>query len=342
MAESSINNQSSLGSDNLQCKQDDSYKYHVYSAVYLVVFFFGLLFNGIALYIFCKINKNRGASTICLMNLACADLFFVIFLPLRISYFQKDATWIFGDVMCRITTYSFYVSMYSSIIFLAVLSFFRYFSFKAHTVVRTQTVVNICIAVWVFAGVSTSPFLLSGTHIRENVTRCFEPSSVSSWTRIMYMNYYALIAGFTVPFLIIVVCNGLLIRHILKIPMEKKHIHKQVAKITLVLLVCSVCFLPYHIQRTVHLHYMVHHPDICSLHYTLQRTVVATLCLAVFNICLDPLLYVFIGHGFKSWLLLLCRSNGTLHVKPSSSESDVVREVLVDGIQMEESIKVQQ
>ncbi|CAH2285964.1 cysteinyl leukotriene receptor 2-like [Pelobates cultripes] len=333
-----IKNQESLSNDSIYCEQDYNYKHHVYSAVYIVVFFIGVLFNGAALYVFCVVNKKRGPSTLCLMNLAAADLFFIIFLPLRITYFQMDATWIFGDIMCRATTYSFYFSMYTSIFFLACLSLFRYYSVTSYKEINLKKVSKICVIIWLFTGISTTPFLFNGSHIRGNVTRCFEPSGLSAWTKIMYMNYYALIVGFIIPFLTILVFNGLLIRYILLIPMDKKHIRRQVTMIVLVLIVCCVCFLPYHIQRTVHLHYLVHHPNICSLHNVLERTVVATLSLAILNSCLDPLLYVFVGHGFKTWLLLLFKTKGSLNVRPLSTESGDVNNVLVEEVQMEETL----
>ncbi|XP_075426583.1 LOW QUALITY PROTEIN: cysteinyl leukotriene receptor 2-like [Ascaphus truei] len=318
--EETHDNQQFPGNDSIQCEADDEYKYHAYTAVYIFVFVLGLLFNGAALYFFCRVNIRKGITTICLMNLTIADLIFIMFLPMRISYYQNGAVWNFGDVLCRLTAYSFFFSMYSSIFFLACLSALRYV-FTVHPVmISIRTVVKLCAFVWVFTGVSTLPFLLSGTQVRENVTRCFEPSGLLSWRRIMYMNYYALIFGFLAPFLTILICNGLLIRHIIQTSMTKGIIRKHATLIFLVLLVFSVSLLPYHIQRTVHLHYLVHHPNICSLHDVLQRTVVATLCLAILNSCLDPLLYVFLGHGFKSWLLLICRYKYyTSNLKSSST-----------------------
>ncbi|OCT80883.1 cysteinyl leukotriene receptor 2 [Xenopus laevis] len=308
------------GNESLQCKPDESYKYHVYTAVYSVVFIFGLIFNIAALYVFCFVCKKKGNATICLLNLAAADLTFICFLPLRISYYRNNATWIFGDALCRITTYSFYFSMYASILLLACLSGLRYSAVVFPGSISVKTTIKLCTCVWLFSGASTSPFFLSGTQIRENATRCFEPSGQFSWTRVMYMNYFALICGFSIPFLVTVIFNGLLIRHIKQIPTEKKKIRKLSIMIVLVLSVFSFCFLPYHIQRTMHLYYLVHHPNICSLHAILQRSVVATLCLAVLNSCLDPLLYVFVGHGFKPWLELICKSKTKLYLIPSSTD----------------------
>ncbi|MEE6501040.1 hypothetical protein FKM82_004044 [Ascaphus truei] len=241
--EETHDNQQFPGNDSIQCEADDEYKYHAYTAVYIFVFVLGLLFNGAALYFFCRVNIRKGITTICLMNLTIADLIFIMFLPMRISYYQNGA------------------AMYSSIFFLACLSALRYV-FTVHPVmISIRTVVKLCAFVWVFTGVSTSPFLLSGTQVRENVTRCFEPSGLLSWRRIMYMNYYALIFGFLAPFF----------------------------------------------------------DNLNILHDVLQRTVVATLCLAILNSCLDPLLYVFLGHGFKSWLLLICRYKYTSNLKSSST-----------------------
>lgn len=319
------------------CPIEDDYKYLVYTVVYTIVFVSGLLFNGVAMYVFLKVRKKKGLSTICLLNLAAADLLFILFLPLRITYFQKGGSWIFGDFLCRVTTFSFYFSMYSSIFFLACLSIFRYMSVVHPETIKVNTAIKVCAGVWVFTGLSTIPFLLSGISVREDVIRCFEPSVITAWKRIMYMNYYALVVGFIFPFLAIVVCNGLLIRHILTMPMEKKTIRKQVTMIVLVLLVCCVCFLPYHIQRTAHLHYLVHHPDICSLHGILQKTVVTTLCLAVLNTCLDPLLYVFIGHGYKSWLRSLYMPKKAVNAKSSSTDTSGINEVMVEEVPMNEN-----
>ncbi|XP_040284041.1 cysteinyl leukotriene receptor 2-like [Bufo bufo] len=321
------------------CPIEDDYKHVVYTVVYIIVFLSGLLFNGAAVYVFCKVRKKKGLSTICLLNLAVADLLFIFFLPLRIAYYQMDGTWIFGDLLCRVTTFSFYFSMYSSILFLACLSIFRYMSVVHPETIKVKTAIKVCAGVWVFTGLSTMPFLFSGITVRENVIRCFEPAVMSAWKRVMYMNYYALVAGFILPFLAIVVCNGLLIRHIATMPMEKKTIRKQITMIILVLLVCGVCFLPYHIQRTVHLNYLVHHPDICTLHEVLQKTVVTTLCLAVLNTSLDPLLYVFVGHGYKSWLLLLCMPKRTTNVRPSSTDSSGINEAMVDEVPMNENVR---
>ncbi|XP_053566020.1 cysteinyl leukotriene receptor 2 [Bombina bombina] len=326
--------------ESLQCQPEEEYKYHVYTAIYIIVFVFGVLFNGAAIYVFCIANKKKGISSICLMNLAYADLIFIIFLPLRISYYVSGASWIFGDILCRITTFTFYFSMYSSIYFLACLTMFRYLSVVFSGKIYVKKVVWLCAFIWVFTAISTTPFLTSGSYVRENKTRCFEPSGVSSWKIIMHMNYYALSVGFILPFLSVVIFNSLLIKHILQIPMSRRNIRKQVTMIVLVLLVYTLCFLPYHIQRTIHLHYLVHHPNICSLHDILQRTVVATLCLAVLNSCLDPLFYIFVGHGFKSWFQIMCGSKNMLQKEPSMSNSDEVDKVTMDEIQMNDEILI--
>ncbi|KAM3930533.1 cysteinyl leukotriene receptor 1-like [Leptodactylus fuscus] len=316
------------------CPIEDDYKHVVYTVVYIIVFISGLVFNGAAVYVFCKVRKKKSISTVFLLNLAVADLLFLFFLPLRITYFQKNGTWIFGDFLCRVTTFSFYFSMYSSIFFLACLNIFRYISVVQPETIKAKTAIKVCVVVWVFTGLSTTPFLLSGTTIRENVIRCFEPALISAWKRVMYMNYFALVVGFLLPFLAIVVCNGLLIRHIVTMPMEKKTIRKHVTMIVLILLVCCVSFLPYHVQRTVHLYYLIHHPNLCTLHAVLQKIVVTTLILAVLNTCLDPLLYVFIGHGYKSWLLLLCKPKQAPNVKATSTDSSGINEEMVEEIPM--------
>ncbi|XP_069474495.1 cysteinyl leukotriene receptor 2-like [Ambystoma mexicanum] len=299
----------------------DEYKYGIYTTVYCVVLVIGLISNLTALYVFCRHVKKKRAATICLLNLAVADLLFLLTLPFRISYYHSGASWSFGDVMCRISVCAFYFSMYASIFFLTLLSICRYLAIVRPHQVNIKNTTLMCVLIWVVTCASSSPFILSGTIVRDNITRCFEPNGLSSWTRIMYMNYVALILGFLLPFGAILFFNGLLIKHITRNAVRISRIKKHVTMIVLVLLVFCVCFLPYHTQRTLHLHYLVHHPNSFALHRVLQKTVVATLCLAVTNSCLDPLLYVFLGQGFKSWGRLLCNKTKP----PSSTNSSATK-----------------
>lgn len=312
-----ITNQTDLFlEDESLCEPDDEYKNSIYTVVYSLVFVIGLISNLTALYVFCRKVKRKSVGTVCLLNLAAADILFILTLPFRISYYHSGASWRFGDGLCRISVCAFYISMTASIFFLTLFSVVRYVSLIRCHVVTVKKVIFICVLVWIVATVGNSPFILSGTFVRDNVTRCFEPSGLTSWTRIMYMNYVALVLGFSVPFAAILISNGLLIKHIMQNNLKKEKAKKHIIMIALVFLVFCVCFLPYHIQRTLHLHYLVHHRTNCSLHRMLQKTVVATLCLAVANSCLDPLLYVFLGQGFKAWLRLLSRK-----LKQSSQSS---------------------
>ncbi|CAB1324766.1 unnamed protein product [Coregonus sp. 'balchen'] len=60
-----------------------------------------------------------------------------------------------------------------------------------------------------------------------------------------------------------------------------------------------LCFMPYHIQRSVHLSFLSQTSTSCSELVYMQKSVVVTLCLAASNSCFDPLLYFFSGEGFR-------------------------------------------
>ncbi|KAK6478662.1 cysteinyl leukotriene receptor 1-like [Huso huso] len=290
--------------NNGQCIANDDYKHTVYAVVYSIVFVIGLVSNSIALFVFCHLAKRKRMSSVFLMNLAAADLIFIFSLPFRLLNHLEVRGWPFAETACRFSTYMFYMSMYCSIFFLTGLSVCRYLVMARY--VRFQNdfshkwALTICFAMWIFIGVGVAISLFFVTSFHAEVTRCFEPSSLAAWRRLYYMNFYALVFGFTIPFLTVLICYMLMIKHIVQT--KKKKIGRDVAMICLVLTVFCLCFLPYHVQRTVHLHFKVHHQSECDLQEVLQKTVVVTLCLAVVNSCLDPLLFVFVGQGFKTLL----------------------------------------
>ncbi|XP_078420413.1 cysteinyl leukotriene receptor 1-like [Cetorhinus maximus] len=306
------------------CLENEEYKYWVYSTVYSMVFVVGLLSNTLALFVFYRIAKSKNASTVYLMNLAVADLLFVLSLPLRIVYYLRNGDWPFQDFLCRLSTYTFYVSMYCSILFLTCLSISRYLSLVHHTrhqrIFTFRRCIIACIAIWLFVAVSAAPFLNAGSQAFHGKIKCFEPVLKVSWTRIAKMNYFALAIGFLVPFMTILVCYSLMIKSLMRSSWQSRRVKRDVAMIVLVLGVFLLCFLPYHVQRTVHLHILVHHRTNCDLENVLRKSVVATLCLAVANSCFDPLLYIFVGQGFRTFVKVWLKKKES-NVSHSSSSS---------------------
>ncbi|XP_072897722.1 cysteinyl leukotriene receptor 1-like [Hemitrygon akajei] len=303
---SSANASHENSSQGSSCQSTTEYKYMIYSTVYSFVFVIGLVSNVGALFVFCRIAKRKNASTIYLMNLAIADLLFGLSLPLRVVYYLRGGDWPFGDFLCRISGHIFYVSMYCSIFFLTCLSISRYLSLVHHIkhqrIFTFRSCVISCVSIWLFVLVSSAPFLLNGSHQFEGKVKCFEPVNVTSWAYIMRMNYFALTVGFLLPFSVILFCYFLMIKHLARFTCKSKRYKRDVAMTILVLLVFFICFLPYHVQRTVHLHFLVHHHTNCDLENILRKSVVATLCLAVANSCFDPLLYIFVGQGFRTFI----------------------------------------
>ncbi|XP_015216186.1 lysophosphatidic acid receptor 6-like [Lepisosteus oculatus] len=309
--ETSAENTSFLPNVNMiKCTFRDKNKYTVYSVVYGMVFAIGLVTNTAALYIFCRLAKKKRVSTAFLMNLAIADLIFILTLPFRIFSYQTETSWPFLDVACRVSTYLFYMSMYCSIFFLASLGVCRYLVMAGRVKFQNELLYRwalaLCFAVWIFIAAGVIIYASFSNGFRIEAGKCFEPAEPSSWELLYYMNFYALVIGFVIPFVILLICYALMIKHIAQTKTQKRR--RDVAMICLVLTVFCICFLPYHVQRTLHLYYVVYHHDNCELLITLQKTVVATLCFAVANSCMDPLLFVFVGQGFLPMLKTLLRS----------------------------------
>uniref|UniRef100_UPI00358F0C0F cysteinyl leukotriene receptor 1-like isoform X2 n=1 Tax=Myxine glutinosa TaxID=7769 RepID=UPI00358F0C0F len=313
-----LNEMAANGSNSSGCDLNDSYKYPIYSAIYSVVFIIGLGANSVALFVFFRLMNRRKESTVYLTNLALADLFFVLTLPFRSIYYMRGADWPFGDIMCRITSYAFYVNLYCSIFFLTGLSVFRYLAI-VHPIRSRNAVTPRCAAytsggIWVFVALISLPFLLSGTNTKNGRQRCFEPSKKASFQMLEAMNYMALVVGLMVPFAIIIYCYICIFSVLNKMESRKKKDiltrQKAMRMIIIVLVVFGVCFIPYHVQRTVYIHISFYHYSKCQLRLAIQKSVVASICFTTINSCLDPVIYFFLGENFREKLFKFVRNYG--------------------------------
>lgn len=295
------------------CNVSEEYKFKTYTVVFSLVFIFGLIGNVGALYVFCKLSVKNRLSTIFLIHLAVSDLIFIFTLPLRIAFYFSNLdslkessprpAMLHLNLACRFSTFLFYISMYCSIFFLTALSLCRYMvlagRFRLQNSKACRWASLLCWGIWVFVVGGNFLYIGITSGFSMEAEGCLEPAGKKSWAFLYHLNLVVLVTGFLLPLAVVLICYSLMIKHILKIRAGQRQ--RDMALICLVLLIFCFCFLPYHIQRTLHLHYMMfQHTATCQLLASLQKSVVVTLCFAAVNSCLDPLLFLFVGHGFMA------------------------------------------
>uniref|UniRef100_A0A3B4DQC7 G-protein coupled receptors family 1 profile domain-containing protein n=1 Tax=Pygocentrus nattereri TaxID=42514 RepID=A0A3B4DQC7_PYGNA len=257
-------------------------------------------------------TTNR-LSTIFLKHLAASDLVFI----LTLDGVSRSFIMVALDFTCRFSTYLFYISMYCSILFLTALSLCRYLVLAGRVRLQNSEACRwariLCWGIWVFVLGGNMLYIAATFGFNIRAEGCLEPRG-ESWGWLYQLNLIVLVICFLLPLTVVLICYSLMIRHILRTRSGQRQ--RDVALVCLVLCIFCLCFLPYHIQRTLHLYYIMHHQKDCQLLATLQKTVVVTLCFAALNSCLDPLIFLFVGHGFipvMNKLIAQCALRGQSH-----------------------------
>ncbi|XP_030595747.1 cysteinyl leukotriene receptor 1 isoform X1 [Archocentrus centrarchus] len=309
----------SLQDNSTKCESIDDFRNQVYSTAYSLITVLGLVGNGFALVVLVRTYRQSSPFHVYMLNLAVSDLLCVMTLPLRVLYYVKKGDWNQGDFLCRISSYALYVNLYCSIYFMAAMSVTRFlaivFPVQNLRLVTENRARLVCGAIWVVICLLSSPFLISGQKFDPvtNKTKCFEPPPPGkSLTKLITLNYVSLMIGFVLPFLIILLCYAGIVRTLLSRTHAARRQRgtgtKAIRMIVIVLLTFLVSFMPYHVQRTVHLNSLSRANATHCETVSMQKSVVVTLCLAAANSCFDPLLYFFSGEGFRSRLSSLRHS----------------------------------
>ncbi|XP_063045625.1 cysteinyl leukotriene receptor 1 [Engraulis encrasicolus] len=323
MAEANTTRWANATAEN--CPSIDDFRNKVYSTAYSIITVFGLVGNGFALLVLLRTFRQRSAFHIYMLNLAVSDLLCVSVLPLRVDYYVNKGQWNHGDFLCRISSYTLYVNLYCSIYFMMAMSFTRFlaivFPVQNLKLATERKARAVCICIWIFTCAVSSPFLMSGQTSAGNKTKCFEPPKGKGGVgKLMALNYFSLVVGFIIPFLVIMLCYAGITRALLGRASASGSQQKQrstrikaIRMIVIVTVTFLVSFMPYHVQRTVHLHFMQRQARsavTCDELVIMQKSVVVTLCLAASNSCFDPLLYFFSGENFRNRLSTFRRPSG--------------------------------
>ncbi|XP_006275302.3 P2Y purinoceptor 1 [Alligator mississippiensis] len=337
-------------SSAVPCPVDAGFAQRFLPAVYLAVSLAGLLGNGLGLCNLCAKARRRSWSPLGLLlcNLGVADLLYVVTLPFLVAYYLQRRTWLFGRGMCRLTRGLFHLNLYASIGFLTCISIQRYRGIVYPLKVRGrgQTLGSslfLCAVVWGWVILQVSPdFAFS--KMDPNGTRCHDTTGNENLGRYQLYILAITMTGFVIPFLIILGCYC----HVVVVLCRNGNIDPSIKRkciklAVLVMVLFSVCFLPYHIFRNLNLLYRTwQHQGFCSpSSASVYVSYQVTRGLASLNSALNPLLYIMTSEDCVSWMRSLSQrasqSLGSLLQKGTQHQPDEKKVNIIFSEQSEET-----
>ncbi|XP_019901183.1 P2Y purinoceptor 3-like [Esox lucius] len=260
------------GYDNFTfCPVAQSYKRILLPLTYSLVFVLGLTLNLVLLgLVSCR---TRTCSVVYLTNLAAADLLYVLALPLLIASDAMGGVWPFGEVLCKAVRFFFYMNLHSSVMFLTCVSIHRFLGVCCPIAAlrfRTRKVAVVMSgSIWVLVMLEILPILIfADTGFINNKTVCYEMADFDRYHVFFPYIMFLTVVGFLLPFTIILICYCSMMIVLCRAGKDKSHMgkemrNKSVRTILAVCLMLVLCFVPYHIARTVYLFLRVYMSSNC-------------------------------------------------------------------------------
>ncbi|XP_074639931.1 LOW QUALITY PROTEIN: free fatty acid receptor 3 [Gouania willdenowi] len=266
-------------------------------SVNIISFLIGFPANILALYAFSvKIHSKPLLTDILLLNLTISDLLLLIILPLKMHEAASDMSWTLSDVMCSITSFIFFSTIYTSSLLLSAVSVVRYiavaFPITYHQLHKPAYAVVICVVIWLMSTAhcssqsshSNHPALSSG-----NISMCYEDFSQKQLEVLLPVRLEFFIVLCLLPLVISVYCYVSCILILYSRPrISKAQKKKSIGMALGTLAVFLICVLPYNIS---HVWGYVHGKSPEWRYYTLL--------LSTFNTCIDPIIFFFSSSTFR-------------------------------------------
>lgn len=291
---------------------DDEHNYYQYvintvvvPVLFGLVSFIGVVGNSLVIYVILSNQRMRTVTNFLLLNLALADLSFVIVIPPFTAYEYveyRQPSWPFGAGLCKLLHYLVNVTAYVTVYTLVVISIVRYMTVvhNARTVhLRTKrNVIVIIIAIWVLMLLLNVPILLSYGVTTETGCDLYDPEL----GRRIFATFFAF--AYVLPLVVICLFYLCILAHITR---QRKHSmirrdtntksfgKKQQAGrlLIVVVLLFAILWLPIH---TVLLIAYFGTPPDSDVYLTYS---VLSSCFAYFNSCVNPIIYNRTSKAFR-------------------------------------------
>ncbi|NXS06480.1 P2Y13 protein, partial [Neodrepanis coruscans] len=315
---STLGNTSRIPSSTL-CHRDTSITHLLFPVLYTLIFLLGLVLNSLACWAFFHI-PSTSPFIVYLKNVLVSDLIMTLMLPLKILTDSGLGPWQLKAFVCRFSAVVFYDTMYISIVLLGIMAFDRFLKivrpFGKFWVQNLTSAKILTGLVWLFFLVLSLPntILSNKTATPQSVRKC---ASLKSYLGLKWheaVSYICQLIFWTVLILMmlfyIIIAKKVYESYIKTQKTDNKRGKRIKGKVFIIFTVFFLCFAPYHFSRVPYtLSQTTAHMN-CHLQNQLFVAKESTLWLAATNVCMDPLIYMFLCKPFVE--KVLCRRIKTL------------------------------
>ncbi|XP_043082259.1 C-C chemokine receptor type 10 [Puntigrus tetrazona] len=290
----------------------------VQTAVFLVVFFLGVIGNGLVIATFALYRRLRlrCMTDVFLFYLALSDMLLLLTLPLQVTETLLGG-WKFGEGLCRLNRGMYAINTYGGLLLLACISVDRYLVVVCTKAVRKMSSETLLYSLLSAVGVAAFSVFLS---LPELLFSSVEPDMGSEvllcdmkvwgdevgkwklWAQI------AKIAGFCIPCVAMVACYGAIGRVLIRAGGKCWRRQRTLRLMALLVVLFLLFQLPYTMVLLIKI--FTPTPKHCEewTRFHLQENI--TRNLAYVRCCLNPLLYALVGIRFRNDIIRLLRDTG--------------------------------
>lgn len=307
------------GDKDYFCSKDNVRKFasNFLPPLYSLVFFVGILGNSLVILVYCYCTRLKTMTDMFLLNLAIADLLFLVTLPFWAIAAVEG--WKFKTFACKVVNSMYKMNFYSCVLLIMCISVDRYIAIARATKAqswrqkRLRYSKTVCFAVWVLATVLCIPEILySQIKEKANMTICttIYPGDNSSKLKPSFLTL-KVILGFFLPFVVMACCYLLTIHTLIQAKNSSKH---KALKVTItVLTVFILSNFPYNcvlLVQTIDAYNKF--LSNCEISTRIDICLQVTQSIAFVHSCLNPVLYVFVGEKFRRDLVKTLKKLGCI------------------------------
>ncbi|KAM6947938.1 putative G-protein coupled receptor 25 [Lycodopsis pacificus] len=278
--------------------------------LYYIIFFTGLLGNLFVILVVGSKGKMSGRLVdTFVVNLALADLIFVLTLPLWAISASQSGYWDFGpagDLLCKLSSYIIAVNRFSNIFFLTCMSVDRYLAvvklMDSRYLRSSRCIRAICAAVWLGSLVLGVPSLVyRKVEPFGDGLACVEDNNSVFF---LWLSLTMALLTFVLPVLIIVLCYGTIVvhlnRHCAANPRADARRRHSLKMVLCIIVAFVVSWLPFNVFKVLIIGSQLSDVDLSCDALSWQRNgLIVSCCLAFINSCVNPAIYVFLDHHFR-------------------------------------------